>query len=213
MIGAILAQVALTEQVKADTAFHYSGYDVVTSKTVGDFTSTVTFKAANGPIDDGAGVVIFNVYSTNSDKVGNSYIHFENEPFTLQVVLNANDDVPGFKTVKFNGTFTGDISHDIVKKFSYSFDPSELEKSVDIGPGKTQGHITVTINGMTSPGAESSQFPSSITALVSISPFQGDGGGGGDVEGTPEPSTFVLAGLGLSGMGFYGWRRRKLCLA
>lgn len=66
----------------------------------------------------------------------------------------------------------------------------------------------VSLVGFTPPGPPSASNAGSIAAFVQVTPGVHTGG-----TGTPEPSTLVLSGLGLSFAGLASWRKRRRSLA
>jgi hypothetical protein len=67
----------------------------------------------------------------------------------------------------------------------------------------------VNLVGYTPPGPPTASNAGSIAAFVSVTPGNGTISG----NGTPEPSTLVLACLGLSFAGLTTWRKRRRSLA
>jgi hypothetical protein len=77
-------------------------------------------------------------------------------------------------------------------------------------------NYSVTIGPYSPPGPPSASNAGSIAAHVDVvagTGGGGTGGGGGGIQDVPEPSTMLLAGLGLSLVGGVAWRKRRLAPA
>jgi hypothetical protein len=100
-------------------------------------------------------------------------------------------------TVTFTGFFSGTFSttsSNLANEFT-----GDTTKTISLG-----GHLyTITIGPYAPPGPPSASNAGTISAHVDVGD---DHGGGGD---SPEPSTMVLAGLGLSFLGAASWRKRR----
>jgi len=125
-----------------------------------------------------------------------------------------SDDVGGNGTPSHSGELvTGAAGQDTITGFANP-------KKADLVDGSNPGFVTFTFSGSDLIG---SQKTSTIVFLTSNFAPQYLSGRIGDTanpttlsEGdiptavTPEPGSFVLCGLGVGLLGFYGWRRRGL---
>jgi hypothetical protein len=111
-----------------------------------------------------------------------------------------NSDTMTF-TGKLGGTFSANnanVTNTFTGTTSYTWtDP------------KNGDTFKVSLVGYTPPGPPTASNAGSIAALVSVTPGNGTISGGH----TPEPSTLVLACLGLSFAGLTTWRKRRRSLA
>jgi hypothetical protein len=112
---------------------------------------------------------------------------------------------------KLSGTFSKDSSN-----ITNAFDPnSPLTRTVTLG----NDIYTVTMGAYSPPGPPSASNAGSIGAHVDVvaaggpGPGPGPGPTPGPVEESPEPSTLLLSGLGLSFLGAAGWRKHRKLLA
>ncbi len=105
-------------------------------------------------------------------------------------------------TLSWNGKLSGTFSKDS-SNLTNSFDPnSALTRVVTLG----NNTYTVTMGAYSPPGPPSASNAGSIGAHVDVTPGIITG------EVTPEPSTLLLSGLGLSFLGAAGWRKRRQAL-
>jgi hypothetical protein len=132
--------------------------------------------------------------------------HFTNKNYSLIVDLtDSASNKSGMLT--FTGSLNGTLSLTSANIKNTFIGP--LTQHLDLG-----GNLyTVTIGPYAAPGIPDSTQTGSISAHVSVQPEGPTGGGsGGPVpppsRQTPEPSTLLLAGLGLSALGMAGWRHR-----
>jgi hypothetical protein len=95
----------------------------------------------------------------------------------------------------FNGTVTAGSAH-VLNTFT---GPSTL--SIQLG----KNVYTVTLDAYTPPGPPSSKRMGSLGAFIEVAPAASLG----PLSVVPEPSTLILAGLGVSGVGASWWRRRR----
>ncbi len=127
--------------------------------------------------------------------------------YTLSLTLtDAASGASGTATFtgKLSGTFSANNSN-ITNVFN-----SPTVQSLVLG-GNT---YTVTIGPYSPPGPPSASNAGSIAAFVAVTPGNsGNNPGGPGVSDVPEPSTMLLAGLGLSFLGGAAWRKRRLMLA
>jgi hypothetical protein len=185
-------------------------------------TSSIQFTPGTGAAPSynvGTGVpsqfIMYNMTTNSSVLAGTStpYDSFSAVPFDLKVKVT---DQPsgGQNTFEFKGTYTADT----VSSTSSHVDPvtqgiawsTPLTQSLALGtnPGNTSTY-TMKIISWTAPGAPGSS--GSILAEVTVVP--GDGGSGTPPppppNGSPEPTSLVLAGLALPALLVARRRLRK----
>jgi hypothetical protein len=118
---------------------------------------------------------------------------------TYSLTLNLVDSASGEQgsvtfTGMFNGTFST-TSSNLANTFT-----GLTQQQLTLG-----GHVyTITIGPYAPPGPPGAANAGTISAHVNVD----DNGGGGSGD-SPEPSTLVLSGLGLSFLGMASWRKRR----
>src|SRR5262249_4586986 len=103
-------------------------------------------------------------------------------------------------TLTFAGEFNGTVSAKSSKITNTFLDPTT--QSIDLGSHT----YTVTMTSYSPPGPPTGSKEGSIGAHVTVNPVDRPPDNPKD---TPEPSTMVLAGLGLSVLGAARWRKRR----
>jgi hypothetical protein len=151
-------------------------------------------KSAVGPSD-----VVASTLRTFSTASAASPDSISNGAYTLSLKLTETEGgLTNTATLTFHGTLSGKFSAD-----------SSAVKNV-FGPDATQtvnlGSYTFTVGliAFVPPGPPDQTNAGAISAHVGITP-----NGTPTPSDTPEPSTMLLAGLGLSALGFAGWRKRR----
>jgi hypothetical protein len=135
--------------------------------------------------------------------------HYTNAGYEVDITINDQGSSQSH-TFAFNGQFSGDFSATKGANITHQFlDPTTmLPVSGTVSETANIGGVayTVTLDPSVIIGALGS-FPASIGGNVN---FTGDntGGGGGDTQTTPEPSSLMLSALGLSVLGLAALRRR-----
>jgi hypothetical protein len=123
---------------------------------------------------------------------------FTNAAYSLTLLLtDTASKQSGSLTFKgeFNGTISA-LNSDLTNTFT-----NATTQSITLG--KTL--FTVTMGQFTPPAPPGAQNSGSISAVALVKVSSGGGTTGGST--TPEPSTAVMAGLGLSFLGLVSWRR------
>lgn len=184
-------------------------------------SSSINVTGTSGGATGDSGIVIFNL-STDSTATLGAPDTFSKVPYSLSLTLGDTQSLgkpTSAGTVKFQAQFSAQK----VSKESF-LSPvnkwlSPTEQFVILGSADTGFRkYTVDILSFTPPGKPNSGL-GSIYAEVHITPVgdpggSGDGGGsggsggGGGGNATPEPTSLLLAGLGIPVVGMY-WRRRK----
>jgi hypothetical protein len=130
---------------------------------------------------------------------------FTTSPYTLSLFLK--DNASGLSTtLVFHGVFNGIISatsSNVTTTFT-----APLAETVKLGSNA----YTVNLGNYSPPGPPDASNAGSISAHVAVNEFSpppptGGGGGGPPPANAPEPTTFLLSCLGLSGMGLAAWRK------
>jgi len=168
-------------------------------------SSTVSFAGSSGVASGDSGIIIYNL-TTSSTAADSSPDSFSNVPFNLGVTftdIKATSSVSGSAkasdTINFAGLFNA--SNVTTKSLlpgmnSWSSPTTAVLVLGADDPGWSK--YTVQIASFTPPG-QPGGAPGSIQAVVTITPT--DGPGGSEVtpptNGTPEPASLLLAGLGL----------------
>jgi hypothetical protein len=116
------------------------------------------------------------------------------------LTMNLVDSASGEKgSVTFTGMFSGTFSTTSSNLANTFTGPTS--QTLTLG-----GHVyTVTIGPYAPPGPPGAANAGTISAHVDVDMDSGGGTGGN----TPEPSTLVLSGLGLSFLGVASWRKRR----
>src|SRR5581483_8755409 len=110
-------------------------------------------------------------------------------------------------TLTFSGVFSGELSARSANiKNSFS---GETTRTVTLGGNTYQ--VSLSNDLYSPPGPPGISNAGSISAHVEVTPASDDTGGGpgGGPSDTPEPSTMLLSGLGLSVLGAASWRRQQ----
>jgi hypothetical protein len=172
------------------------------------------------PADSGTGGIsltneVAKAATGNSDVVATNLRVFSTAPATAPdtlvngggytLSLTLTDSASGAaSTMTFTGKLSGTFSSanaNIINTFT-----SPTTETVVLG-GNT---YNVTVGPYSPPGPPTASNAGSISAHVAVVP--GDNGGGGGIQDVPEPSTMLLAGLGLSFLGGAAWRKRRQLL-
>jgi hypothetical protein len=181
------------------------------SSQPGHGTGGITLTNHQGGTGSGNSDVVATEITTFSSASVNAPDHFTNTKYSL--ILGLTDSAShrsGMLT--FNGVLNGTLSltsANIKNTFA-----GPLTQRLDLG-----GNLyTVTIGPYAAPGIPDATQTGSISAHISVQPDApiggGTHGGGGGVQGAgggsnqaPEPSTLLLAALGLSALALAGWWR------
>ncbi len=125
--------------------------------------------------------------------------HFTNGAWKLSMVLSTSDATGTHtKTLFFEGKITGDYSrgHSNLKNEFVG----QTSQTVALG----NYDFTVSVLPVILPGPANQGIQGSIATSVAIK-----AAGGPDPSTTPEPSTMLLSGLGLTFLGASAWRRKR----
>ena len=184
-------------------------------------SSSINVTGTSGGATGDSGIVIFNL-STDSTATLGAPDSFNKVPYNLSLTLGDTNSLgkpTSTGTVKFQAQFSAQkvSKESFLSPVNKWLGPTEqfvILGSADTGFRK----YTVDILSFTPPGKPNSGL-GSIYAEVHITPVSGNpggsgdgggsnGGGGGGGNAAPEPTSLILAGLGLPVVGIY-WRRRK----
>ncbi|MCI0638667.1 MAG: PEP-CTERM sorting domain-containing protein [Gemmataceae bacterium] len=178
-------------------------------------SSSISFTGSSGGATGDSGIVIFNLASFSTAELS-APDSFTTVPYGLTLTLG---DTKSLGSDKTSGTltFSGEFSATKVSKDSFlspvnTFTSPTLQSLVLGSDAEGFRKYSVEILSFTPPGKPGSGV-GSIYAEVRINPAEGPGGGTGEpppppTNHTPEPSTLILAGLGLPILGLV-WRRRQ----
>ena len=129
--------------------------------------------------------------------------------WSMSMVLTHSDaNGPHSKTLMFGGKFDGDFSwgkSNLTNTMLGFYDANGLlteNESMKVTLGAYD--FTVTLIPVIMPGQTSSGIQGAIGAKVDIAAT-----GSGEPAGTPEPSTMLLAGFGMTFLGASAWRKRR----
>jgi hypothetical protein len=147
-------------------------------------------------------VVATNIKTVSSVDAG-TLDTFTNQPFSLAVTLtDGASNSTG--TLTFTGLFNGTLNSGAAKIVASI--TGSLVQSIMLGGNK----YTVTMgqpNQYSAPSPPDSTNLGSISASATVGVSSGGGPGGGPTD-SPEPTSLVLAGLGLISGAGYMWKRR-----
>jgi hypothetical protein len=162
-------------------------------------SSAVNFYGENNVLVAGNSNIVLAGLTTTSSANPKSPALFTNRFWAvdLQITDTASGNTFDFL---FGGKLNGQLSS-ASSTFTNTF-IGMMTESATIG----NNVYTVTLTDFSPPGPPSASNRGSIGAYVSV--VQGSGG---TIQGdrAPEPSTLVLAGLGLAGLGAARWRRHR----
>jgi hypothetical protein len=166
----------------------------------GNPTANVTF--TNEPPRNATGssdVVATNLRVSSAAPGDKPDVLLKNGAYGLTLTLSMTDNTgTHIATLTFTGKLTGTFSAEssnLTNVFGHN-----ATQTVSLG----SFNFTVTMDAYTPPGPPDQTQPGAIGAHVSVTSANPTGGGG-----TPEPSTMLLSGLGLTFLGAAGWRKRR----
>jgi PEP-CTERM motif len=205
LTSAVAALIALGGSVRADQiAWQYTWspnpVSIVGSGGGGiSFTTESNTQNAAGNSD----IVATNLFAFSTAQPG-SPEQLVNGAYSLTLTLiDGASQQSGSLT--FGGTMSGTFSQNNTN-LTNVFNQATQTQSIVLG-GNT---YAVTINSFSPPGPPlSGNLYGGISAFVQVT----GGGGGVGIQDVPEPSTMVLAGVGLSFLGGAAWRKRRLLMA
>ena len=172
-------------------------------------TSWIDFKGQSYGSVNSSGIVIYKLAtSSGASESATDSITGTSGEFTLGITLvdtkAGADSVSGTKKVSDTVFFSGKLSASNISKSTFSLDAfswtSPLVQKVtlggsDLSDGWREYTVTVPSWSFSPPGVPNGP-DGSIYVDVKIGPGEGPGGSGGEVTGTPEPTSLALAGLG-----------------
>jgi hypothetical protein len=176
---------------------------VVPADSGGTGGVSLTFEAqthADGPSD-----VIATNLRTFSSAARSTPDTITNGQYSL--TMNLTDSASGQSgSVTFTGALSGTFSTTSSNVANTFTGPTSQQLTLG-------GHVyTITIGPYAPPGPPGAANSGTISAHVAVDDNGGGGGGSGGGGGggdSPEPSTLVLSGLGLSFLGMASWRKRR----
>ncbi|HZZ77735.1 MAG TPA: PEP-CTERM sorting domain-containing protein [Gemmataceae bacterium] len=175
--------------------------------------SSITFSGASGVASGNSGIIIYSL-KTNSSATGAAPDSFSNVPFDLALSLTdikstGNPGATSTGTVHFSGLFNATnvtSRSSLPGKTTWSLvlgNHSPTEAFITLGSSDDWRTYGIQVgsgsgSGFTSPG-QPDGAPGSIQAIVTIQEEGGPVGAGSSPppSNTPEPTTFILAALGL----------------
>jgi hypothetical protein len=215
----LISFAALATLLLAGTSVHADsipwGYSATSPPAIMATTSPqsqINFTGSSGVASGNSGIIIYNL-TTSSGATDSAPDSFVNVPFNLAVSLtdikatsSSSSGANATGVVNFAGLFnatnvtTKSLLPGINTWTQVPGNTSSISASVVLGADDTGwSTYTVTLTSFTSPG-QPGGAPGSIQATVEITPADGPPGGSGETgppDSTPEPTSLVLAGLGL----------------
>jgi hypothetical protein len=202
ILGTTLAWLVLAGAARADLVPWSYNWTPNTLAIQSDSPGTSKLTLTNEPAGSATGssdIVATNIKVVSTAKP-DSPDHFTHQAYRLTLTLTDNASKATGNLVftgTFDGTVSGQSSH-VMNTFT-----GQTTQSIVLG-GNT---YTITIGPYTPPGPPSSANAGSISATAKVSTT-------GSSSGSPEPSSMLLAGLGVSLLGGASWwkRRKKVAL-
>jgi hypothetical protein len=167
-------------------------------------TSSIVFKGASSVATGNSGIIIYNLTTTSSQDPATPD-SFASVPFNLGVTLT---DIKATSSASPTAVTSGMVN------FAGLFNATNVSKASSL-PGATSWTTPTTATKLTlgsddtgwrdysvqvvsfTPPGQPGGAPGSIEAVVTITPSDGHGTGGGPPPTAPEPTSLVLAGLAL----------------
>ncbi len=171
------------------------------SAVISDSNPSALVSFTNEPTKSAVGdsdVVVTNLRVSSTANPNTPDVLKSNGSYSITLVLGTSaNGSPLSGSLTFTGKLTG------------SFSSGSANVANKFGPHATQtltlGNylFTVSLVAYTPPGPPNQVNAGSISAHVSISDIHSAGGG------SPEPSSMILAGMGLTFLGGAAWRKRR----
>jgi hypothetical protein len=171
------------------------------SAVIADTNSSAVVSFTNEPTKSAVGdsdVVVTNLRVSSTANPNTPDVLKNNGAYSVTLVLGTSaNGSPMSGSLTFTGKLTG------------TFSSASANVANKFGPHQTQTLtlgsylFTVSLVSYTPPGPPDQVNAGSISAHVSISDIHSAGGG------TPEPSSMLLAGMGLTFLGGAAWRKRR----
>jgi hypothetical protein len=167
-------------------------------------TSSIQFKGSSSVATGNSGIIIYNL-TTSSSQDPATPDSFANVPFGLGVTLtdikatsSASPSAVASGSVSFAGLFNAtNVSKSSLLPGSNSWTSPSTAPPLILGSDDTGWRsYSVQVVSFTPPG-QPGGAPGSIEAVVTVTPTNGHGTGGGPPPTAPEPTSLVLAGLAL----------------
>jgi PEP-CTERM motif len=178
-------------------------------------TSSVTFAGASGIASGSSGIIIYSMATTSGASAA-SPDSFSNVPFNLAITLtdvtatgSKSADAKASDILHFSGLFSAsNVSRQSLLPGASPWSSPVTEQVVLGGDDVGWRTYTVVLSSFTSPGQPGGS-PGSIQAIVTIEPVVPVASGeNAAVAEAPEPTSLVLAGLGLLPLVAF-WRKKS----